>query len=276
MYCGRKLQIKGTQTYGRGRCPSCRHIIFIPKEEVGQEPSLAATLKDKIDFSKMSNEKVEELLDLRPRGDIWKLLDNCRTFLPSYDEITLFTLSFSLVVLYFMNEKFRLDIHKSLFIQQDGRAILVALYSVVGMFFSLFNLFRKQIDDDEKYFMLLFAVVITACTGFYSSYVIWDQFKGWLMIFPIWNITNGVLMLVLLQMGVLDTDCILENDTNFWQVFVSIIAVGIILGLCNYIFKMHWIISYSICVCYTITINDAIHSLAGINRYTPQINQDAN
>jgi hypothetical protein len=145
------------------------------------------------------------------------------------------------------------------------------------MFLSFVNVFfKREKYDTEKYLMLLFAVIVTACTGIYSGYIIWAESKGWLLIFPIWNIVNGVILLVLLRLGILDTDCIIENDANFLQVLASIVSTGIILWLCNYVFKMHWVISYSICVCYTITINDAIHGIAGINKSNPAINQEAN
>jgi hypothetical protein len=164
-----------------------------------------------------------------------------------------------------MSGKFRGDIYKALVM--DGRAILIALFSGVGMFLSFINIFfRREKYDMEKYLMLLFAVIVTACTGIYSGYIVLEGLKGWLLIFPIWNIVNGAILLLFLRLGFLDTDCIVENGFNVIQVLASIASVGIILGLCNYVFKMHWVMSYSICICYTLTINDTAHSILGINK----------
>jgi DNA-directed RNA polymerase subunit RPC12/RpoP len=76
IYCGRKLQIKGKCTYGKGRCPSCRHIIFIPKrdhvEELSSEEAIVkranfdyqknTTDKNKRDWSKLSDEQIKQNL----------------------------------------------------------------------------------------------------------------------------------------------------------------------------------------------------------------------
>jgi hypothetical protein len=169
-----------------------------------------------------------------------------------------------------MSGKFREELYRAVITIKDGRAIAIALFSGIGMFLSFISIFfRREKYDMEKYLMLLFAVVVTAGTGIYSGYIMWEESKGWLLIFPIWNIMNGAILLLFLRLGFLDTDCIVENGFSFLQALVSVASVGIILGLCNYVFKMHWVISYSICVCYTITIDDTIHSILGINRNKP-------
>jgi hypothetical protein len=280
MYCGRKLQIKGKCTYGKGRCPSCRHIIFIPRRDrIDEFLPREAIKEDKADWSKLSDEQIgnimefdarskPDLKDPEVRRNMWKPdVAAFRTLLPSYDEITLFTLSFAIIVLYLMSGKFREDIYKAITTAGNGHIIAYGLVAAAGMFLSFVNIFlRIEKYDSEKYLMLFFAVVVTAGTGIYSGYIILGESKGWLLIFPIWNIINGVILLFLLRLGALDTECIVENGFDFLQVLASVASVGVILGLCNYVFKMHWVISYSICVCYTITINDAIHSVLGINK----------
>jgi hypothetical protein len=269
MYCGRRLQVKSKCTYGKGRCPSCRHIIFIPRQDRLNEVLSKETVKDKMDWSKFSDEQVRQILELetRPKPDINDPKIAFRTFLPSYDEITLFTLSFAFVLLCLVSGRLREDLYRMASSVHSGKVIIIALLAAAGMFLSFVSIFfPREKYDSEKWLMLLFAVVVTAGTGIYSGLMILRESKGWLLIFPIWNIINGVILLVLLRFGVLDTDCIVENDFNFLQVLVSAVSVGIILGLCHYVFKMHWVISYSVCVCYTITINDAIYNILGINK----------
>jgi hypothetical protein len=280
MYCGRKLQIMGKCTYGKGRCPSCRHIIFIPKED-GIDETLQKTANAKRDWSNLSDEQILQKMVSRARieGDIKDLEEGksswkpeviaMRTFMPSYDDLTLFTLSFALIALCLMNGKLRESLW-SVFSSHNMIAVLFASLMAGFMFLSFINtFFQREKFDFEKHLMLWFAVLVSAGTGIYSGYIIWEESKGWLLIFPIWNIANGVILLLFWQLGFLDTECIVENEYNHFQVLVSAASVGIILGLCDYIFKMHWVISYSICVCYTITINDAIHSVLGINRNKP-------
>ncbi len=277
MYCGRKLHVKDKYACSKGRCPSCRHIIFIPKRDRVDKVLAGETDNYKMDWSKFSDEQIAEMLELDIRSRVsvddpeavQKIFkQDLRIFLPSYDEITLFTLSFAFLSLYLMSGQLREGLYRAVIILQDIRIIIVALLSAAGMFLSFANVFfKREKYDFERYLMLFFAVIITAGTGIYSGFIIFEKSKGLLLIFPIWNFVNGVILLLFLRFGMLDIEeCIVEKGVNFFQVLVSIASVGIILGLCHYIFKMHWVISYSICACYTITVNDAIQKILGINR----------
>ena len=276
VYCGRKLQIKGHCTYGRGRCPSCRHIIFIPRQGRVEEVVNQKNVKDRTDWSKFSDEQVAEMLRLQMRASEmpdeqeirrqkWKT--RLRAFIPSYDEVTLFTLSFSFIAIYLMSGRLREDFYYLVGKTGDWEIIAAVLAAAAGMLLSLIGVFSKRKKYDfEKYPILFFAVAVTAGTGIYAGYMVLEESKGWLIIFPAWNIVNGAILILLFRFGILDTECIVENGFDFLQILASAAIAGLILALCNYVFKMHWVISYSICVCYTISINDAIHSFLGINR----------
>lgn len=276
MYCGRRLVIKGECTSGRGRCPSCGHIIYVPNQERIKE----VLGKDTIDWSKVSDEQVEKMMKFETRSKIghgytktgqaiWNLMD-FGNLLPNFDEITLFTLSFSLLFLLAISTNLRQEIWTAIVTLKDLREptiFILVLMMAAGMILSFLNVFfRTQKYNFEKYLMLLFAVFVTAGTGIYSGWLVLKEAKDWMMIFPIWNIVNGGILLYLLRDGVLDTDCIVENEFNHWQVLASVFCVGTILAACNYYFKMHWAISYSICACYTLTINDTVQHLLGINK----------
>ena len=275
VYCGRKLQIKGQHTYGRGRCPSCRHIIFIPRQGRVEEVVNQKNVKERTDWSKFSDEQVAGMLRLQMRArepneqEIrrQKLKHRLRAFIPSYDEVTLFTLSFSFIAIYLMSGKLREDLYYLVGKMGDARIIIAVLAAAAGMLLSLAGVFsRREKYDFEKYLMLFFAVFVTAGTGIYSGYIVLEESQGWLIIFPAWNIANGAILLLLFRFGILDTECIVENGFDCLQILASAAIAALLLALCNYVFKMHWAISYSICVCYTISINDAIHGYLGINR----------
>jgi hypothetical protein len=47
------------------------------------------------------------------------------------------------------------------------------------------------------------------------------------------------------------------------QVVLTLISVALVLGLCHYVFHLHWAIAYSICVGYTMSINNALRDILG-------------
>lgn len=77
--------------------------------------------------------------------------------------------------------------------------------------------------------MLLFAVLVTGGTGLYAGWLMLDRSRGWLIIFPVWNIVNGALLLVLARLRIIDTDCIVDEKATFGQVLLTAIVVPILL-----------------------------------------------
>jgi hypothetical protein len=45
---------------------------------------------------------------------------------------------------------------------------------------------------------------------------------------------------------------------------VALICVGVLLGLCEYVFMLHWAITYSVCVGYTMGLHYSITSVFGV------------
>ena len=84
-----------------------------------------------------------------------------------------------------------------------------------------------------------------------------------MMIFPAWNIINGGLLLLCFHTGLLDPDCILDRAAKFFQVALTVICVGILLAVCQYGFKLHWAITYSVCVGYTMSLHHGLTDIFG-------------
>lgn len=106
--------------------------------------------------------------------------------------------------------------------------------------------------------MLIFAVSVTVGTGIYGGYLMFASSVGWMLVFPAWNITNAVILLVLCRIGFVTTECVTDEAANFFGIAASIIAVTILLGLCQYIFKLHWVYTYSIAICYTMSLQGVL------------------
>jgi len=188
-----------------------------------------------------------------------------RSFLvPHYDETSLFVMSITFVLLYLVNKTMRTDLHKLVFYDSDIRLIIVALCFVAGMVFSVFHAFStRQKNIGEKIAMLVFAVLVSAGTGIYAGIHMLKNSGGWLIIFPIWNIINGILLLIMLRTGAVNVDCISDRNATSAQVVMGLFSTVVVLVCCQYFFKLHWAITYSICICYTVSFDKAVQSVIG-------------
>ena len=108
-----------------------------------------------------------------------------------------------------------------------------------------------------------FAVLTNAGTGIISGWYVLNSshIQNWQIIFPMWNIINGILLLVMLRFRIVDEECISDRDATAGQVFRGLIAVIVIFIFCNYVFKLHWAITFSICIIYTTSFDKALQSV---------------
>ena len=111
--------------------------------------------------------------------------------------------------------------------------------------------------------MLLFAVFVSAGTGIYAGIHMLRTSVGWLIIFPLWNIINGIILLAMLRLKMIGMDCISEHNATHAQVRLGLIATIIMFICCQYFFRLHWAITYSICIAYTTSLDKSVRSVFG-------------
>jgi len=274
MYCGRKIRANGRSGGKRAHCPGCGHALLIPRcpgaaEESATEGVSPVSQDAGEAWEGMSNKQIARLL-LRRRPVTPENRSRAAAkavaspLLPRYDELTLFVLSAALLMLLAINPESKAELAGAVRHVNNGETLALLGIAAVGMIFSLFGVFLKGSKPDlVKWPMLIFAVLVTAGTGIYAGYVTVRTTRSWLMIFPAWNIINGVVLLLMLRSGLMDTDCIIDGAARFWQVVVALICVGVLVVGCEYLCKLHWAITYSVCVGYTMGLHHSITNVFG-------------
>ena len=141
------------------------------------------------------------------------------------------------------------------------RYIYLGLF-MLGMFLCMYHVFTKRRKTEaEKGIMLLFAVSINAATGFIAGFYMLKESPGWLFLFPVWNIINSILLIVMQYVNLFDEDRISDRDATITQVILGSVAILIIFYICNNVFKLHWAITYSICIIYTTSFDRGLQSV---------------
>jgi DNA-directed RNA polymerase subunit RPC12/RpoP len=258
IYCGHKILAQEDGRGKKGRCPKCRHELRVPLTTEGR-PAVSADTPDKLQHA-------AEAIAILQSDDVTELSrESAGWFIPTYDESSLFLMAMTLILLYVGNSQMRGQINYFLTHVRDLSIFLLVVFLLLaGLVLCLYHVFtRREKTRPEKVVMMLFAVLTNAGTGIISGwYVIKNTIApNWLLVFPIWNMINGVFMLLMLRLKVIDEECISERKASLIQIILGLVAVLTIFIFCNYVFKLYWAITFSICIVYTTSFDRALQNV---------------
>jgi DNA-directed RNA polymerase subunit RPC12/RpoP len=268
IYCGQRILAKEDGAGKKGKCPTCRHDVRVPKT-IKDTPAISTDISEREKKAKAKLDLMSALMG--PPEDTAELIkEKAGWFIPVYDELSLFLMAITLILLYIINSPMRGQIHKWMITQHSILAYILAAIFLCGLCLSIYHIFTtREKTDIEKWGMLFFAVLANAVTGIIAGvYVIKNTTAhDWLLVFPIWNIVNGALLLLMLRFRIIDEECISDRDATASEVIIGLAAVFVILIFCNYVFKLHWAITFSICIIYATSFDRALQSVfPGLSR----------
>ena len=131
---------------------------------------------------------------------------------------------------------------------------------VVGLTTALVQVFtRRKKGFLAKTMMMFFALCLNGVAGIVAGVHAFQEVKGLWVVLPAWNIVNG--LIILWYIGMADEDRVADSDATAIQVVIGLAAAGIAFAVCQYLFKVHWSITLSVCVIYASNVNGLVQSL---------------
>ncbi len=85
--------------------------------------------------------------------------------------------------------------------------------------------------------------------------------SGWFMVFPILNMINSVVLLLMWRFGLFDESSISDQQASRGQVMLATAMVLILFYLCHVVYKFIWIETLSVCLVYSINFIRLVESL---------------
>lgn len=261
IYCGQRILAPETSEGKTGLCPDCGHDVrvlnplkkqSVVNMDIAQREKKA---KAEIDFIKAIDSSVDTAELIREKAG-W--------FIPVYDELALFLTAVTLILIYVVDAVMREQIHNWLASHNYVWVYIMGAIFLCGLGLSVYHVFTaREKTDAEKWGMLIFAVLANAVTGIVAGlYVLKsDSARNWLLVFPVWNIINGVMLIFMLRFRIIDEQCISDRDASAGEVIFGLIAVLVLFIFCNYVFKLHWAITFSICTIYATSFDKALQSV---------------
>ena len=194
-----------------------------------------------------------------PRGILYHII-------PQYDEIALFAMSLTcslLIIAVALSGDLSIqEIHIVPERDADPRIIAAILIFFSGLLLSIYHAFTDRPKTLlEKSFMLFFAVLLNSFSGIMAGMYDLHTASGWLVIFPLLNIINGVVLLFIFRMGILSEANISDRHASRNQFILTAAIVFILFAVCHYLFYLIWMQTLSICVAYATNLGRAVPSL---------------
>ena len=171
-------------------------------------------------------------------------------FIPRYTAGTIYLMALSFALLFGTNGDLRSQM-ASVFDYHPVGAIL--MYLIVGLFWLAAitcPLTLGELHKSDKRSLLIFALLINGYAGVTGGWHSMMNSEGILILFPIWNIFNCLFLLLLAKLKIVDEGNFVDTPIAGRQIVVGTIALLILFYLCQFRWKFHWGITFSICVSY--------------------------
>ena len=277
--CRGKLVASDKQAGRQIKCPNCFAAWIVPDPTYIKMRRRTQSKKQQ-NSSSAPNSQSEEVKEpsteeSRERFDEDMPEESAGFFDIRFNETVLFSMTFLFLLLFMLDDVMRQDVYT--FIQRlcgvsGWTATLSILFLFLpfgfGMALCVFHAFSKSAKSSfEEGFMLFFAVTISAGTGIYIGwYILRGGGSLWLILFGIWNLVySGLLIFQFERIVFTEKDFngayISRRDATIGEILLSSVSATILLLCCEYLVKFDWIISYSICITYTTSLDRQIQKL---------------
>ena len=181
---------------------------------------------------------------------------------PSFDENTLFMMSATCLALLFTDDTLAAQI-QTLFSDEDQPVLYFLIWGALialGFALSLGRVFVSWPKTaTEKYLMGIFALAVNGIAGVLCGIELAENFQGWQVVFPVWNIICGLLLIYLLGLG--PEDCVTDDAFDRKELAFSLPILTSLFIVCHEMMQLSWAMTFSICIAYSTSVDHIFHGL---------------
>jgi hypothetical protein len=176
--------------------------------------------------------------------------------IPRYTEVSLFLTALTFILVYLSNDEATRAVAG--FATISPHVFLLFIFFVFGLFFSFYYaLSDKETPGIAKFCMLIFVILTNFGVALFAFISISKEVHDYYIIFPAVNVINALIILTLFRAQIVDTNCISDKNARPVELAVGSLAVLILFLISQYLLKNYWAITFSICLSYSVMINDA-------------------
>ena len=177
--------------------------------------------------------------------------------IPKYTETSLFLTALTFTLLYLADDGIRDTLESFAFHGFDVRAIIFLLIFFAGLLYSFYYaLSDKKTPEFARTCMLIFVVFTNFGVGAYSGLYVLQSAEGYLAIFPLMNLVNAFLLIIMFRAKIIDETCLSNENASRPEILVGSAALLVIFAFSHYIMHNYWALTFSICLAYSTMINE--------------------
>lgn len=179
-------------------------------------------------------------------------------FAPSYDEVTLFVMGVSALLLFTIDPVMRGQVTAALELLQDPRLIWISLSFLIGLLLAIFHAFTDRDKSNfERRIILLFAINLHVITAF-EAMIRHVGTEPENHLFPLLNFFYALFLLALWRENVIDESCIDDDQASRLQIGIALVITYATLLVGYHLLKYHWTVTLSMTIALASTIGRGI------------------
>ena len=137
-----------------------------------------------------------------------------------------------------------------------GWIFLISIIAILGMIFSIWHVFisRKK-EMWENQWMGAFVLGVNGLAGVAAGIEFIPGQWSWLVLFPLWNILYGAILLY--QLGFAE-NVITDENASLLEVGIATLSLLAVFAIAKYGFRFTWPIIFSVCMVYSSIITSVV------------------
>ncbi len=165
--------------------------------------------------------------------------------IPRYNEITLFLISLTCILIYITQPQFCISIIIL------GPGIVIAMYHVFS---------SREKNEWERSLMLYLACFTNVVSGFAAGiYIFVNSANPIFIILAVCNILNCFLLPFKYVVSFGDGSSFDNDDATFTEIIFGSIVIIITFLICHFIFEIFWAFTFSTCITYACNVNRVVN-----------------
>ncbi|PKL17716.1 MAG: hypothetical protein CVV49_09505 [Spirochaetae bacterium HGW-Spirochaetae-5] len=186
------------------------------------------------------------------------LLDKLVT---SYNESTSFVMTITITLLYIKDKEFR-DIFFNLEKvsgKTDFTSFIFGIFLIIGILLTIYNAFSNKKNHWDNEILLTYILLINIFVSLFTFQYLDKLHSNYEVIFPFFNIIYSYTIGILFIKGKIEVKRLFsDKDIQLHEILIDTIIITLIIFYSKNKLNNNWMITFSICISYTITLNSLI------------------
>lgn len=183
----------------------------------------------------------------------------------SYNESVSFIMSVTILLLYFKDKEFNNLFFRttpSSYGKTDITPYTFGLFLSAGILLSIYTMFSSRKNKGSGGLLFIYILLINVFVSLFTFEYLHTLKLEYELLFPLFNIIYSYIIGVLVIYKKIDIEELFAySNLRWYEILIDIVLIYLIILYSGVVLKNNWMVTFSICISYTITINMFIRDI---------------